>query len=329
MRGKWLGLAVLAIAVGVGVGALQKRRTPQMQPKPHGLWGAVIPPDVLTLSGTIRPQHVVSIGAKVTGNIEAFMADVGQDVFEGQVLARIGAAGLESEREAAVHAVEGGQDLVSKAEAAINSARMEASRASADAQRALTAMDRAQKTYSRQQTLHASGATPRLTYEKAQQDYEAALKESEIMNKAETAASDNVRNAMDGLAIAKKALDERNQQLETAQGALEAAEVRSPVEGLIVARKGEIGKPAQEAGDDLFTIATDTYALEVVLEPQPEMLKKIRPGQQALVILPDLQTGGMPGTVKEVKDGRAIVEFASTMPAIKPGMRADVRLKLE
>jgi len=168
-----------------------------------------------------------------------------------------------------------------------------------------------------------------MTYEKAQQDYEAAIQDNDIMDKAERAAADNVQAALNALGVAKKVLEERNQQLEDAQGALEDAEVHSPVDGLIVARKGEVGKPAQEAGDELFTIATDTYALEVVLEPASDILKKIQPGQQALVILPDLQTGGMPGTVKEAgKDGQVIVEFASTMPAIKPGMRADVKLKL-
>ena len=60
-----------------------------------------------------------------------------------------------------------------------------------------------------------------------------------------------------------------------------------------------------------------------------EQIKKIFPGQQAVVLLLDLQSAGMPGVVKDVKDGRAIVEFNSTLAGIKPGMRADVRLRLE
>src|SRR5260370_41503046 len=97
-------------------------------------------------------------------------------------------------------------------------------------------LERASKTSSRQQTLHASGATPRLTYEKAQQDYEAALHDAEIMDKAEKGANDNVQAAMDGLASAKKVLEDRNRQVESVQGALESAEVRAPVDGLVVAR---------------------------------------------------------------------------------------------
>jgi len=331
MPGKWLLISVLAVCAGVGGGALSMRYRRQPPPAPPRAGeAAVISTPEVTISGVIRPQHVTSVGAPVTGNIEAFMADVGEDVYQGQVLARVGAGGLESEREAAAHGVEAAQEQVSRAESAITSARLEASRAAADAQRSRMALDRVQKVYERQQTLHAAGATPRLTYEKAEREYEAAVQEFDIMDKAVRAANDNVQSAIGALALAKKVVDHRNEQLQEAQGALESAEVRSPVDGLVVGRKGEAGKPAQDAGPDLFTIATDIYALEVVVEPPPETVKRLRPGQQALVTILDLQTGGMPGAVKTIgEDGRVVVEFSSTLPAIKPGMRADVRLKLE
>src|SRR5436305_4451443 len=127
MRGKWLVICVLAIGAGVGLGALSLRHRKPPEPSPSAAGAAAIVAPQTTLSGTIRPQHVVTVGSKVEGNIEAFMVDVGTEVFEGQVLARIGAGGLESEREAAMHGVESAQDQVSKAEAAINSARVEAS----------------------------------------------------------------------------------------------------------------------------------------------------------------------------------------------------------
>jgi membrane fusion protein (multidrug efflux system) len=314
--------------VGAGALSLRHRRLPPELPDRNGGAAVIATPEV-SLNGTIRPQHIAGVGSQIEGNIEAFMANVGDEVFQGQVLARIGAAGLESEREAAAHTVEYAQDQVSKAEAAINASRMEASRAAADEARARMALDRAQKVYARQKTLHAAGATPRLTFEKAEQDYEAAQQEHEIMDKGAQAANGNVQSAIEALTAAKKVLAEKSQQLEDAQGAFEAAEVRSPVEGLIVGRKGDLGAPVQESGDQLFQIATDVYALEVAVEPKPEVLKRLRPGQPALVVVLDLQTGGMPGTLKEIKGTQAVVEFTSTMPAIRPGMRADVRLKVE
>ena len=90
-----------------------------------------------------------------------------------------------------------------------------------------------------------------------------------------------------------------------------------------------MGKPAEESGDQLFQIATDLYALEVALEPTPDILKKIAPGQQALVLILDLQSAAIPAEVKEIKGTQVIVQFNSPLPAVRPGMRADVRLKLE
>jgi FKBP-type peptidyl-prolyl cis-trans isomerase 2 len=67
----------------------------------------------------------------------------------------------------------------------------------------------------------------------------------------------------------------------------------------------------------------------VVADPKAEDLKRIHPGQQALVLVLDLQSAGMPGVVKDIKEPDVIVEFNSSTPGIKPGMRADVRVKLD
>jgi multidrug resistance efflux pump len=100
------------------------------------------------------------------------------------------------------------------------------------------------------------------------------------------------------------------------------------VDGYVVSRKGEVGAAAG-LSDELFQIATDLYAMEVPVDVKPELLKRIVPGQPALVLLLDLQSAAMPGVVREIKDNQAIVEFNSTLPAIKPGMQADVRFKLD
>jgi len=283
----------------------------------------------VTLSGKIRPQNVTGVAATVDGFLDAFLVDVGEEVFEGQVLARIGSQGLEADRQLAAAAVESAQDQVSKAEAAITAARLEASRADANAERARAALDRAESAYSRQRMLFGEGATPRLTYEKSLREYEGAQKEFAIMDKAARAAAERVRSLLQELAAAKKLLADKTEQLDQAQTALEAADVHSPVGGLVVGRKGEVGGPVQELGDQFFQIATDLYALEVAVEPPPAVLKRLHPGQEALVLIPDLQSAGFPGAVKEIRDGEVIVEFNSTMPAIRPGMLADVRLKLE
>ncbi len=329
MRGKWLLISAFAVVAGVGGGALSHRFRKTPPPTPAGASAAILNTNEITISGTIRAQHITGVGAAIEGNLEAFLADVGDEVFEGQVLARVGSSGLETTREQASAAVEFAQQQVSAAESAVNSARMESSRADADLQRARSQVDRTQKTFERQNTLHKAGATPKLRYDAAVEEYDAAVKEFDVMDKAVRAARDQVQGATERLAAAKRALTQKGEELEEAQGAFASAEVRAPVAGVIVGRKGEIGKSARDAGDQLFQIATDLFTLEVVADPKAEDLKRIHPGQQALVLVLDMQSAGMPGVVKDIKEPDVIVEFNSNMPGIKPGMRADVRVKLE
>jgi multidrug resistance efflux pump len=289
----------------------------------------LLPVNQVTLSGAIRPQHFVGVGAQVNGVIDAFLVDVGQDVYQGQVLARIGTQELDSAREAIANAVDHAQERVNRAETAVAGARLEQSRADAEAQRARFAMERAETAFSRQQLLFNQGATPRLVYDKARSEYDGARAEFAVMDRAARATADRVRSALEEVASAQKILAGENQRLQDSQAALEAADVHSPVDGLLVGRNGEIGKLAQEFGENLFQVATDTYALEVALEPQPPVLKRLRPGQPALVLVPDLQTPGITGDIKEIKGTQVVVEFNSTIPAIRPGMVADVRFKLD
>jgi len=334
MRGKWLALPVGAVCLGAGVGALSWRWRPPAATAVKAPAGAVSAPNPeVTGTGKIRPQHIVRVTAPGAGPVEAFLADAGQEVYQGEVLARVGAAGLASARDAAAQAVEHARDAVAKAEAMIVSSRQEASRAGTDAQRAQVALDRDRKAYDRQSMLHEAGATPRLVYEKAQKDYAASQREYAAVQKAAQAASGAADAADAGLAAARTELADRTAELESAQLALAAAEVRSPVDGFLFARNGEVGKPARgpegPAGDSLFEIATDIGALEVPVVAPPEALRRIRTGQAAVVVVAEVHSDGIAGVVREIKDRQAVVEFTSTAPAIKPGMQAAVRIKIE
>jgi len=329
MRGKWVlfSVAVALAGVGAGVLSIRSRRAGAVPAPPNRT--AVIADQEITLQGIIRPQHVTGLASPVAGLVEELTGEIGQEVYQGQVLARVGAQALESAREAAVNDLERAQDQVAKAEAAVNSARLEESRADADAQRARLALDRAEKVYSRQRLLVAEGATPRLTFEKAEAEYQALTRETTIMEAGARAARDLMQEALRDLAAKRKILQERTQQVDEAKENLLTAEVRSPVDGIIVGRKAAIGKPADEAGNEFFQIATDLYALEVALEPKPQDLKRIQAGERALVLVLDLQSQGLPGAVRSVQGSQVLVEFECNLPGIKPGMLADVRLKLD
>src|SRR5690348_17024539 len=118
MRTRWWIVSALAIAaIGAGL-ALRRKPAPAAAPRPNAAVTVQTPANN-TIQGKIRPQHVVGVAANVPGFIEAFLVDPGSDVFEGQVLARIGAQSLESNRESAAGALEHAQELVNRAEAVL------------------------------------------------------------------------------------------------------------------------------------------------------------------------------------------------------------------
>jgi multidrug resistance efflux pump len=329
MRGKWLLFSGTLILAAAGVGALTwlRRATPRGD---RTITPAAAPaPRELSLAGKIQALLVVPVGATVTGTIDAFLVEPGQDVYEGQVLARISSQSLEAAREEAARLAQVAQDKVNSVESRMIAARLEASRAHADAKRGRDQLDRVEKVYLRQQMLNREGATPRLVYEKSEREFEAARAESTSLDELARQADDRVSELARELETAKQDVSEYAADLESATAQAAGAEIRSPVSGMVVARKGEPGKMLApgEAGD-LFEIASDLSQLAVAIQPDRAAMARIRSGQEAMIFVAELP-GAIPAAVKEVKGNEVIVAFTSPSAVIRPGMTAQVRLRLE
>jgi HlyD family secretion protein len=289
-----------------------------------------VPAGEVSLAGKIEAQQVTQVGALVTGTVAEFMTDVGQEVYERQVLARITNLGLETAKESAQASLDLAQSRVEKSGSAIIAARLEATRARADATRARSEFDRAQRNYQRQKMLNSEGATPRLVYEKSERDYEGASKEFESLDELARIAEGRVSEVLKEQEEAKRILDDKLNELEEAKTSLASAEVHAPVDGLVIDRKGEVGKElsAQEQAE-MFKIAVNISELRVTVTPDAAALKRLKPGDPAMVFVADLGGEGMAGSVKEVLGNAATVTFTCANPAVKPGMTAQVRMKIE
>lgn len=329
MRGKWVLAAGSVILLGIAAGALsvlwRERRA-----APSGA-AAPAPPPVpaeVSLPGRVEARNVVAVAATTDGSVEEFFADVGQEVFEGQLIARIRNMDLVSARDVAQSELDRAQSKLNNLEAALVAGRLEASRAGADASRARTDFERAEKTYLRQQMLYREGATPRLVFEKSEKEYLRAKTESETLAEVAKAADLRVESILRDVDFARKTLAEKSADLEDANEALLAAEVHSPVDGMVIARRGETGARVDRTMRDLFQIAVDLAALQVVVEPEPPVLAHLRPGQQAIVRLAEMDES-LTGEVHEIaENGRAIIHFTSPNPAIRPGLTAQALIRI-
>jgi HlyD family secretion protein len=320
-----LGLLVVVVA-GLAIAAVVLFRSKASQ-APARSAGAVSLPagSAGNLSGFLRAQHVVTFGTKLNGSIIAFVGEVGDQVFQNDVLARVGAGDLESARENAQRAVDKAQDRVDRSQDELNRAQMEESRSGAELQRTREVFEKADALYSKYKTAQRYKAVAKNVFDKSERDFESARQDYETSRKAWEAAQDAVRVFQASVDNSKQDLQKRVEDLRETVRGMEATEIKAPVDGYLVARNGQVGQPAEEVGEQMFQIATDFAAMEFTVEPPPDVLKKLAPGKDAVVLLPELSEIAVPGKVKSINGTAVVVEFVANLPALRPGLRATAR----
>jgi len=329
MRGKWFLAGATVILLAIAAGALSVLwRKPAPPPARSAAAAPLAPGAEISLSGRVEAQNVVDVPAPIDGTIDEYLVEPGEDVFEGQLLARIRNEGLESARELARLELDRTQTRMNNLESYLLSARLEASRARADASRAQEETDRLERIHARQAFLLKEGATPRLVFEKAQKEYQDAEIESTALKARADATEERAGMIIKDLDNTRKLLEDKNKTLEGADSDLQAAQVHSPVDGIVLSRHGQAGENVTPETRSLLRIATDLSSLLVVLEPEPPVLERIAPGQPAWVILTELGNEPVQGSVKEIRGADVIVEFVNPSPAVRPGLTAQVRIKL-
>jgi multidrug resistance efflux pump len=259
--------------------------------------------------------------------IEAYFLDVGQPVYKDQLLGRIHNPEADSTVAKAQLALDTAQTRVTTLSGQQLAAKLEVSRTEAEQSRARSDLDRLEKNYQRQKGLWDAGATPRLTFEKAEKDYNDA---KAAIDKVEAAAKDaqarSTQSAAD-LDSANHAVEQATAALERVKGDLSNGEIHSPADGIILARKGAPNDSVDANSKDLFQFATDLTQLQITLTPAPAELARMHPGQAASIRIPELSPDEIPGKLRTVSGNQVIVDFTSPAPAPKLDLVAQVKIK--
>ena len=122
-----------------------------------------------------------------------------------------------------------------------------------------------------------------------------------------------MQGVLDQLASAKTALARRNQELQEAEGAFTNAEVRSPVDGTVVGRKGEVGQPGSGSGQRNVPDRDPTFTRSKCRSmPRPQCAATASSGRPATVFVLDLQSSAIPADIKEIKDNRVSWSLTAT-----------------
>jgi HlyD family secretion protein len=198
----------------------------------------------ISASGTIEPIEVVDIGAQVAGLIKSFGTDIngktidyGSIVEEGAMLAKI-------------------DDSVYTADLSVANAQLEQAKAAelsaaANLEQMRAKLDQSAAEWRRAIELYNSKLMAQTDYDTAKANYEVA--------KANASVADA------GIAQAKAATVQAQAGLEKAQRNLDFCVIKSPVKGVIIDRRVNIGQTVVSSlnAPSLFLIAKDLTKMQI------------------------------------------------------------------
>jgi HlyD family secretion protein len=209
--------------------------------------------DRVIASGFVAAVEDVQVQPLVSGEaVQALLADVGDTVTEGQVLARLEATELDLQRSELAANRAAAMSAIAQAEANLIEARANAAEAKRVADRSAA--------------LRAQG-----NIAQAQADQAASALET---------AQARVRVAELGIESAQAQIDVIDAQLATLELRVGRTEVRSPAAGLVVTRNATVGQIASGGGQPMFEIVRDGQ-MELRAEVAEADITRLTPGMTA------------------------------------------------
>ncbi len=220
--------------------------------------------DVVLASGLVAPQEIIQVAPLIEGQpIEALLADVGDKVSAGQVLAQLSTSTLDLQKAQLAASLAAAKAQIAQAQAQVIAANSSAAEA--------------QRTSDRTTKLKTQGSA-------SQAAADTALAGS-------VSAQAQVSVAVQSLEAAKAQQTLVEAQLANVDLQLARTEVTAPFAGEITARNAQLGAIASAAGQPMFTLMRDG-ALELRADVAEGDLTRLVVGQTA-----DLRLVGMVKTL--------------------------------
>lgn len=246
-------------------------------------------------TGTLQPTNQVDVGSELSGILDHVNADFNDRVTRGQVLAKLDTSKLEAE------ALQS-RALLEVAEAALVESKASVVEADAELAR-LTALRKA-----------SGGRLP------SQQEMDTARA---TLARAKAAVSSS--EAQIEQARAKLEFDTTN---------LEKAEIRSPIDGVVLTRDVEPGQTIASSfqAPKLFQIAEDLSQMELEVDVDEADVGQVREGQAATFTVDAYPDRTFPARIQQLRYAsetvngvvtyKAVLEVENEDLALRPGMTA-------
>jgi HlyD family secretion protein len=243
----------------------------------------------ITATGTVQPEELVDVGAQVAGKIVGFgkdesgrTVDYGSNVEQGTVLAQIDDSLFAAD--------------VAQAEAQLAQAKAGLERAEADLQQLQARLDQAARDWSRARKLGPSEAL-------SQSAYDAALSAHDV-------ARANIAVGKAAIVQSKSSIAQAEANLQKARRNLEYCTIRSPVKGVIIDRRVNIGQTvvASLNAPSLFLIAKDLRRLQVWVAVNEADIGSIHPDQRVVFTVDAFPEETHEGRVSKIRLNAAMTQ---------------------
>ncbi|MFV0294058.1 MAG: efflux RND transporter periplasmic adaptor subunit [Paracoccus sp. (in: a-proteobacteria)] len=183
----------------------------------------------IPVSGSLVARQEALVYPRVSGfEVTEILAEVGDDVMRGQVLARLSDETLKAQLAQA-------QAEAQRASAAVGQAQSQIDSAEATLAHTVSALDRARQ-------LQRGGSATQAALDQAVAD--------------EAATRATLASARDGLAVAHAARATADAAADIARLNLERIDIVAPVDGVVTARSAQIGALGGTGGEPMFTIVS-------------------------------------------------------------------------
>lgn len=280
----------------------------------------------VSATGTVEPEDLVDVGAQVAGKIVKFGADshakkkvidYGSLVEEGTVLCQL---------DDSLYLAMMEQAKANKEQAEANVAQAEANvvRTEADILQMEAKLKQAERDWNRVRTLGFSkGATSEQDRDTALANYETA-KSVVAVGKASKLFSEKA------LLQSRKALEQAEAGLRQAEVNLGYTTIKSPVKGIIVDRRVNVGQTvvASLSAPSLFLIAKDLKKVEVWASVNEADITKVKLGQQVTFTTDAYPNQTFKGEVTQIRLNAQMTQNVVTYPVVVSTDNTDGKLRL-
>lgn len=253
----------------------------------------------VSADGTLNPMRTVTLGSELSGIVRQVNVDVNDKVVEGQTLIELDTRNLEAK--------------VASARASLTSAKAQLAESRAT-------LNEAELRYKRMKELNrlSEGKMPSAV----------DLDQQQAVVKTASASVD----------VARAAIDDAQASLATAQTDLEKAQIKSPINGVVLARSVEPGYAvaASLQAVELLTLATDLRELELRVDVDEADIGVVKTGQIAYFTVSSYPNRRFPAELKKVAFGSTETENVVTYTTylnvdnsdllLRPGMTASATI---